>query len=158
MIPSSAPLVFTGLVDQLRLRAAFAGVQVASVPLAKATAKESFQLFGTQPADEEWSALGHFAKDETYEIVAGLYVQKAAPSAVADTQEETGRDVRDRAYALLGDLATFLRGDPHMTVITAGAVEGVIALLASDLTQGVNTDGRWCEIDVRIGVRARLRT
>lgn len=158
MIPSIAPIIFSGLVDQLRALPALAGVQVTSVPLAKNTQRESIQLFGTQPADEEWSALGNKLRDEIFEIVGGVYVLKAIPNTGSDVQEVVGRAVRDRAYELAGVISTYLRGDSHMTAMASPtAVEGVIEFASADLTQGVNTDGRWCELDVRIRVRARLR-
>lgn len=158
MIPSVAPLVFDGLVDQLRLTAGLTEIQITSGPLAKNTARESIQLFGTQPADEEWAALGNLAKDEIFEIVGGVYVQKAIPSqGAADGYETLIRAVRGRAYELLGYVATFLRNDHKMQLSTGGLAEGVIALRSADMVQGVNTEGRWCEIDLRIAVRARLR-
>lgn len=125
-----------------------AGVQVTSGFLGADQARhESIQLFEVQGAEQSWDMLGNRRRHEEYTITGGIGVRRAGKN------EDVIRDVRARAFELLGEIEDFLRVDP-----TIGGVTRVSELSRYPVQQGADAEGRWCQIDFEISCKKDLRS
>lgn len=141
---TTAHTFMTTLQAQLAARSGLIDVQVASAPMEGDSAPESIQLFGVE-IDQEWAALGNQDRWERYVVTGATW------TVVAGAGEETIQEARARADALLKELADELR-----TNRTMNDTVRITELISAELEQGVNPDGRWCQISFKIGVAAYL--
>lgn len=131
---------------RLDLRAGLTGVTVATGPLGDDTPAEAIVLVGVSAADQAYAALGSRPKDDMYDILGGIWV--ARPGA----GEAVLKAARDRALALLAEVEADLREAPNI-----GLAYVLWANLRPDtLDQGMGTGTRWCELDFRVQVKARI--
>lgn len=142
--PSTVPAFLDALKAGLEARAGLSAVQVSTALLDGESRSESIQMARVDQ-DEDWGPIGARTKDENYEVA--MVIWKVQPGA----GEATAKTARDRVYAILAEVAAWLRENPRPL---AGVM--VAAMSNADLDQGVNPDGRWAQLTFAVRVEARL--
>lgn len=133
MIATSAiPAFLDAFADALAARADLAGVNVFSGPVAPDTAGlESIQfdhVEGTQRG-----RVGNTGREESFDVHGLIYVVTPTPPGKV---EQSIRDARDRAFALLAAIETQLRDDTH-----AGQTVRRAEITDYPFDQGIAPDG-----------------
>lgn len=140
----------SGLCDALKLRSGLAGVAIFSGPVSDETGGNEAIEFSEVQNQIDWYALGRKARKETYTVTGWTLVVKYGKD-----EEQTIRDARDRAFALLDEVNTCLVDDP-----TVGGIVTTCGITAFDLGQvitGKNTNARGAAIAFTITVEAIVR-
>ena len=145
VVTSKLDATMLALADGLALRAGLSGVQIATGPLGGDSAQESIQLF-TGSLDQEFVTTNR-RREELLTIEGAIWVMRAGKD------DTVIRVARARAIALLAEIETFLRDDPSI-----GATVRAAEVQAVSLDQGVNPDGRWCQLDFTLAASQRLNT
>lgn len=131
----TAPAVLDQLKSSLTLRAGLAGVQIATAAMGDEKMPEAIIFFGAD-GTQEWALLeNNYPKQDIYTIEGATWINKAGAG------ETIAKAARDRAATLLSELEAQLRADQTVN----GLVE-MCELQAVRLEQGVNSNGRWCQI------------
>jgi len=141
----------SGLCDALALRSGLQGVAIFSGPVTDTTGGNEAIEFGEVHNSIDWYALGRKGRKESYDVVGWTLVVKYGKA-----EEQTIRDARDRAFAILDEINTCIVDDP-----TVGGIVTSCGLTAFDLSQvitGKNTNARGAAIAFTISVEAIIRT
>lgn len=149
-ITSTIHLAMNAFVDGMLARSLIVagGVQVASAYLGGDTARaDSIQLTDVPNAEQSWGMLGNRRRDEEYTLHGLIWVFRGGKGETAI------RQVRARAFELLGDIEDFLRVDPSI-----GGTTKVSELSRYPLDQGANEEGRWAQIDFDVLCKKDLRS
>lgn len=144
-VTSKLHVAMNAIADGLALRPGLAGVQIATGPLGGDSAQESIQLF-TGSSSQAWATTGRRREEETT-IEGAIWVMRAGKD------EPVIRAARTRAFALLAEIEDFLRLDPSL-----GGIVRECGLTNVELDQGVNPDGRWCQLDFTVSPNQRLNS
>lgn len=149
--PSTANAFIDALIDRLAERPGLAGVQISSAYLGDRTdPKGSLQVISVT-ADEEWGALGTLRREEVFEVDMTAWARTDAFA------ERDIRAVRDRVFALLGEVADELRTRPQGQREDATVIVREAALVRWVFDQGaVDKGGRWAQLDFTIRCEATL--
>lgn len=120
-------------------------VQILTAPSGDPDIPESIQ-FGGVAEDQEWRALGGQRVGENYPLDGSVIVLRRGAG------EEKAKEARDRAYAIMAELAIVLRDNPTLGIGPRTDVRLATALLF----QGWQDNGRVAAIDFTIAVKAEL--
>lgn len=145
-ITSTVPAFLDALKALLSARAGLTGVTVATAPTGDPIPTESIQFFGLAE-DQEWGAIGHKRRNESYTVQGGIFVIRRGAG------EAKAKEVRDRAYAILAELEDAIRVDPGVSASVRQC-----ELTQAVLDQGGEDNGRWAALQISIGVKAELRS
>lgn len=155
VLTSSVPAVLNALVGASgAIRTALAPVQVEyGEPIQKA--REVVWVSGTPDWDQQWAALGGRSREERYTL--GLTIIAQSDAAATDHQT-----IVERAFELLADVETAVRGDIDLSL--AGTGSSQFRSLTAEMSPasfeldwgGSNGTERFCRIEAGITVTARI--
>ena len=147
---SSIPAFLDALADQLAARADLVGVNVFSGPVNPTTAgRESIQLDSVEATQR--GRAGNGGRNESYDASGLIYITRPTPSGQT---EQSIRDCRDRAFAILAAIEAELRAG-HTVKQTVRRAE----ITEYPLDQGAAPDGgRAARISFTVHVETWLPT
>jgi hypothetical protein len=152
MRDSTVPVVIDTMQSTLRGRAGLSGVQIAVGPMGDETQAEAIIFFGTDPGSEEFVTFpvggSSHSKEERYSIVGAIWILKAGAG------DASIKGARDRAYEIRKEMADALRADPKLGLSSSGV--NWLHLASTGLEQGVNSKGRWAQLNFSVAVNARI--
>lgn len=145
----TGPGLLDALKTRLEARAGLANVTIATGPLGDETPLEAIVFFSIN-GDQDWAqigkaALGAGSRRDTYTVEGAIWIAKPGAGELVIKQ------TRDRAAAVLGELENELRADPSV----AGAVR-TCQLTGVAMEQGMDDQGRWCQVSFQLGAMARI--
>lgn len=140
------------LVDNLRAREGLVGVLITTAWMGPESKNEAIEFMEAEE-EQEWGQLGNRRRETTFTWHG--FVGCTRPGS----GDDTARLARARVYALFAELEAELRDDPMVHDETgAMTADRVAQVLSGNLIQGVDPDGRWCQLTFAVRAKATLPT
>jgi hypothetical protein len=145
----------TQIAAEMAATSGYETVEVFSGDMGGETPREAVLFFGTEDASQEWSTIGNLRKGERFTIDYAIWIVKPGAG------ETVIREARDRAVDIMAVIETYLRKSTvHGDAVNGITLQGTVneaSIEPRRLLQGMNTEGRWCQLDGGIVITKRLR-